>query len=211
MRPSPPAFQHPLFTRRTALQAGTIGLLGLGMNDVAALQAAGRQDARRAHKARSVIYIFLSGGLSQIDSFDPKPDAPDDIRGEFGSIATRTPGLRICEHLPLLARRSQLWSLVRSLTHPSNGHSEGHMMMLSGRTPLPAGFNSSAPRPSDWPSIAAVAGAMTRPRNNLPPAAVLPERLIHNSRRVLPGQFAGIMGAKHDPWFIESSPFDPLA
>jgi uncharacterized protein (DUF1501 family) len=207
----PLAFQHPLFTRRTAVQAGAIGLLGLGMNHVAALQAAGSKDSRRASKARNVIYIFLSGGLSQIDSFDPKPDAPADIRGEFATIATRTPGVRICEHLPRLAQRSQLWSLVRSLTHPSNDHSAGHMIMLSGRSSLPSGFNPSAPQPNNWPSIAAIAGAMTRSRNNLPPAAVLPERLIHNTRRVIPGQFAGIMGPKHDPWFIESSPFDPLA
>src|SRR5690348_6727340 len=156
MRPSLTGFQHPLFTRRSALQAGAIGILGLGMNHVAALQAAGgRKDARNARNAHSVIYIFLSGGLSQIDSFDPKPDAPADIRGEFGTIATRTPGVRICEHLPRLAQRSHLWSLVRSLTHPTNDHSAGHMIMLSGRTPLPAGFNPSAPRPNDWPSIAA--------------------------------------------------------
>jgi len=168
-------------------------------------------DRVRAHKARSVIYIFLSGGLSQIDSFDPKPDAPADIRGEFGTIPLRTTGLRICEHLPSLAQRSHLWSIVRSLTHRTNDHSAGHLMMLSGRSELPPGFNASLPRPSDWPCIAAVAGAMTPPRNNLPPAAVLPERLVHNSGRVIPGQFAGIMGPKRDPWFIEASPFDPLA
>ncbi|HEY7312664.1 MAG TPA: DUF1501 domain-containing protein [Gemmataceae bacterium] len=212
MRPSAAAFVHPLIARRTALQAGAVGLLGLGTNHLAALRAtAASDDPVRTHKARCVIYIFLSGGLSQIDSFDPKPDAPADIRGEFGAIATRTPGLRICEHLPQLARRSHLWSIVRSLTHPSNDHSAGHMIMLSGRSPLPSGFNASAPRPSDWPSIAAVAGGMTRPRNNLPPAAVLPERLIHNSGRVIPGQFAGIMGSQRDPWFIEASPFDGLA
>src|SRR5262249_25667451 len=157
--------------------------------------------------ARAAIYIFLSGGLSQLDSFDLKPDAPAEIRGEFRPIATHTPGVRICEHLPRLAQRSHLWSLVRSLTHPSNGHSAGHMMMPSGRTPLPPGFSDSAPRPTDWPSIAAVAGAVTRPRNNLPPAAVLPERLIHYSGRVIPGQFAGAMGRGRDPWFIEASPY----
>src|SRR5690348_5529661 len=129
---------------------------------------AGPDDSVRHPKARCVIYIFLSGGLSQIDSFDPKPDAPADIRGEFRPIATRTPGLRICEHLPRLAERSPWWSIVRSLTHPSNDHSAGHMIMLSGRSPLPEGFNPNTPRPGDWPSIAAVAGALTRPRNNLP-------------------------------------------
>jgi hypothetical protein len=212
MRPSIQTFQHPLCTRRTALQAGAVGLLGLGMNHVAALRSvAASTDSARNVKARRVIYIFLSGGLSQIDSFDPKPDAPADIRGEFGTIATRTTGLRICEHLPRLAQRSHLWSLIRSLSHASNDHSAGHMIMLSGRSPLPQGFNPSTPRPNDWPSIAAIAGAMTAPRNNLPPAAVLPERLIHTSGRVIPGQFAGIMGAQRDPWFIEASPFDSRA
>ena len=212
MRPSGPLLQHPLCTRRTALQAGAVGLLGLAANHVAVLRStAGTDDRVRADKARNVIYIFLSGGLSQIDSFDPKPDAPADIRGDFATIATRTTGLRMCEHLPRLAQRSRLWSIVRSLTHPTNDHSAGHLMMLSGRSVLPAGFNASTPRPSDWPSIAAVAGTMTRPRNNLPPAAVLPERLVHNSGRVIPGQFAGIMGPRRDPWFIEASPFDPLA
>jgi hypothetical protein len=212
MRPPVQIFQHPRFTRRTALQAGAVSILGLGMNHLASLRAeAGPDDSVRGHKARAVIYIFLSGGLSQIDSFDLKPDAPADIRGEFRPTATRSPGLRVCEHLPRLARRSHLWSLVRSLTHPSNDHSAGHMIMLSGRSPLPPGFDPGAPRPGDWPCIAAVAGAMTRPRNNLPPTAILPERLIHTTGRVIPGQFAGEMGRQRDPWFIEASPFDPLA
>jgi hypothetical protein len=210
-RPSSPTSQHPVLTRRSALQAGSIGLLGLGINHVAALRALAAGGKGKSPRARTCIYIFLSGGLSQLDSFDLKPDAPDAIRGEFRPIATHTTGLRICEHLPLLAQRSHLWSLVRSLTHPTNDHSAGHMIMLTGRSQLPPGFNAAAPRPSDWPSIAAVAGAATRPRNNLPPAAVLPEKLIHNSGRVIPGPFAGLMGRHRDPWFIETSPYDPTA
>jgi hypothetical protein len=201
-------FQHPVCTRRTALQAGAIGLLGLGANHLTALRALA---GARPPTAQAAIYIFLSGGLAQHDSFDLKPEAPDDIRGEFRPIATRTPGIRICEHLPLLARRSHLWALVRSLTHRSNDHSAGHLIMLTGRSDLPPGFNPSQPRPTDWPSIAAVAGAATSPRNNLPPAVVLPEKLVHNTGRVIPGQFAGLMGSRHDPWFIEASPFDPIA
>jgi hypothetical protein len=64
------------------------------------------------------------------------------------------------------------------------------------------------PRPGDWPSIAAIAGAATQPRNNLPPTAILPDKLVHNSGRVIPGPFAGMMGARRDPWLIEASPFD---
>jgi hypothetical protein len=196
---------HPAISRRTAIQAGSVGLLGLGINHLAALRA----EATQRPTARSVIYIFLSGGLAQHESFDMKPDAPDGIRGEFKPIATQTPGVQICEHLPMLAARSRHWALVRSLTHPSNEHSEAHMVMLSGRTQRPRGFNASAPQPSDWPSIAAIAGRVTEPRNNLPPAVALPERLIHRTGRVIPGQFAGMMGSHYDPWFIEASPFNP--
>ncbi len=202
--------QHPVFTRRTMLQAGGIGLLGLGMHHLESLRAdSGVKTQNRT--PRAVIYIFLSGGLAQHESFDLKPDAPDTIRGEFKPIATRTPGIQICEHLPKLAARSERWALVRSLTHPSNDHSAGHHIMLTGRSKLPPGFNPSKPQPTDWPSLAAVAGAATRPRNNLPPAAVLPDRLVHNTGRVIPGAFAGEMGPSHDPWFLEASPFDPRA
>lgn len=201
-----PRFDHPGCSRRTALQAGAVGLLGLGMNHLEALRAAAPAGASAA--PRSVIYIFLSGGLAQQDSFDMKPLAPENIRGEFKPIDTATPGLRICEHLPLLAQRSDKWSLVRSLTHPYNEHSQGHMVMLSGRTKMPPTFRANKPMPEDWPSIAAVAGDYCPPRNNLPPAVVLPERLIHRTGRVIPGQFAGVMGSRRDPWFIEASPFN---
>lgn len=205
--------QHPRLTRRFALQAGAIGLLGLGTNHLTALREAAADSAPAAPppgKARAAIYIFLSGGLGQHDSFDMKPEAPDNIRGEFRPIETRTPGIQICEHLPLLAQRSHLWALCRSLTHHSNDHSAGHHIMLTGQSLLPPGFNPSMPMPTDWPSIASVAGGVTRPRNNLPPAVVLPEKLIHYSRRIIPGQFAGIMGTRRDPWFIESSPYNSL-
>jgi hypothetical protein len=190
------------------LQAGAVGLLGLGTNHVAGLRALAANAP--PPRARAVIYVFLSGGLAQQDSFDLKPEAPAEYRGEFRPIATRTPGVQICEHLPRLAARSPLWALCRSLTHRSNDHSAGHHIMLTGRSDLPSGFNPSAPRPGDWPSIAAVAGAVTLPRNNLPPAAVLPERLVHNTGRSIPGQFSGLMGPTRNPWFIEASPFDPL-
>jgi hypothetical protein len=199
--------RHPNFSRRTMLQAGSIGLLGLGMNHLAGLRSADAAAEQPAGKARSCIYIFLSGGLAQHDSFDMKPEAADNVRGEFKPIATKTPGIQICEHLPMLAARSNLWALVRSLTHPSNDHSLGHHIMLTGRSPAPVGFSPNGPKRTDFPSIAAIAGAATPIRNNLPPAVVLPERLVHYSGRVIPGQFAGQMGSHRDPWFIEASPY----
>lgn len=202
---SEPVRTHPV-TRRHAIQAGAIGLLGLGHGHLERLYAeTGDASLRR----RNVIYIFLSGGLAQHDSFDMKPHAPPEIRGEFQPISTKTPGLQVCEHLPKLAARSHKWALVRSLTHPYNEHSQGHMVMLSGRTGLPVGFSPSAPKPTDHPSMAAVAGAVAAPpRNNLPPAIVLPEKLIHRTGRTLPGQFAGAMGPRRDPYFLECCRFN---
>lgn len=199
---------HPRFSRRTALQAGAIGLLGLGMNHVHALRAAAPAGTAGG-RARSCIYIFLSGGLSQHESFDLKPDAPEGIRGEFRPRATSTPGIQICEHLPGLASRSQHWAIVRSLTHPTNGHTLGHFYMLTGRTNHPAGFRDEREtRPTHWPALASVVGAAVPPRrNNLPPAIVLPERLVHWSGGTIPGAYGGMMGRSHDPLFIEASPY----
>jgi hypothetical protein len=192
------------------LQAGAIGLLGLGVNHLTALRSRG-ESTQQTTRAKACIYVFLSGGLAQHESFDLKPDAPEDVRGEFHPISTATPGLQICEHLPMLAARSNLWAVCRSLTHPSNDHSAGHHIMLTGRTTMPAGFNPNQPSPTDWPSIAAIAGYATNPRNNLPPALALPEKLVHYSGRVIPGQFAGQMGTQHDPWFLEASPYHSTA
>ncbi len=198
---------HPV-SRREVIQAGTVGLLGLGMNHLSALQA--MTAATQPPRAKSVIYIFLSGGLAQHESFDMKPDAPMEIRGEFKPIHTRTPGLHICEHLPNLARISEKWSLVRSLTHGSSDHSLGHHIMLTGRTDAPLGFDPSKPKKSDHPSMAALATALLPKRkDNLPPAIVLPEKLVHREGRTLAGQFAGTLGAQHDPWFLEMSPYHP--
>ena len=201
--------QHPFgISRRAAVQAGAVGLLGLGTNHLNALRAAPIQgETQPGGRAKTCIYIFLSGGLAQHESFDMKPRATDTIRGEFNPIDTATPGIQICEHLPMLAQRSEMWALCRSLTHGWNEHSQGHHIMLTGRADMPRGFSGSKPQASDHPSIAAIAGDVTRPRNNLPPAVVLPEKLVHNSGRVIPGQFAGQMGEQRDPWFIEASPF----
>lgn len=204
---------HPRVSRRTAVQAGAIGLLGLGMNHLQALRGCAATRDSAPATAKSCIYIFLSGGLAQHESFDLKPDAPEEVRGEFRPIATRTPGIDICEHLPGLAQRSELWAVVRSLTHPTNEHTLGHYFMLTGRSiPSPGFRGDRQPRPSDWPSIASIVGDAIPARNhNLPPAIVLPERLVHWSGGVIPGAYGGLMGAKRDPFFIEASPYgDPM-
>src|ERR1700709_2071642 len=154
-------------SRRMAIQAGALGLLGLGINPLSIPRAVGASASVPATaKAKSVIYIFLSGGLPQHESFDMKPSAAEEFRGEFKPIRTQTPGLHICEHLPELAKRSNKWAVVRSLTHGHNEHSQGHHIMLTGRSDIPIGFDPNKPKSTDWPSIASLATAMLPARNN---------------------------------------------
>lgn len=201
--------QHPFVSRRTAVQAGALGLFGLGMNHLPPLRAATPRATSAGATAKSCIYIFLSGGLSQHDSFDLKPDAPDTVRGEFDPIATKTPGVQICEHLPGLAARSHQWGVVRSITHPTNDHTAGHYYMLTGRSiPSPGFRGDRVARPNDWPSISSIVGDAVPARSRtLPPSIVLPERLVHWSGGVIPGAYGGLMGSNRDPFFIEASPY----
>jgi hypothetical protein len=196
--------------RRVFLQAGTIGALGLSMTEVAELRGAApvrpvdeRHGQTETAIPKAVIFLFLTGGASQHDTFDMKPHGPAEFKGEFNPIATRTPGIHICEHLPMLAQRSQNWALVRSLSHSNNGHDAATYLMLTGRSQLPTNFRASRPQGTDLPSIAAIAGALTRRRGIWPGSAVLPEKIYHSNTGVYPGQFAGLLGSRHEPWFLE--------
>lgn len=184
------------FTRRQAVQAGAIGLLGLSLADVAHWRAAAAEAGQAPAKPKAVIYVFLTGGPSQHDTFDMKPDGPVEYRGEFRPIATKTPGVQICEHLPRLAERSDRWALVRSLTHTENDHERGTYVMLTGRSVVPPTVKRSLPQSTDDPSIAAVAGYATQRRGHLPPSAILPEKIYHSNSGVYPGQLAGMLGAR---------------
>ena len=202
-------WRHPRLSRRTMLQAGAIGLLGLGMNEVEQLRATAPAGVSAGGKAKACVYIFLSGGLAQHESFDLKPAAPAEVRGEFNPVATKTPGIQISEHLPRLAQRSEQWAIVRSLTHSTNDHTLAHYLMLTGRNIASPGFRGDRqPRGSDWPSIASIAGnALPQRNHNLPPAVVLPEKLVHWSGGTIPGAFGGLMGRNKDPFFVEASPY----
>lgn len=199
---------HPFLTRRTALRAGAVGLLGL--SELSAMRAMAASEKPRA---RSVIFVFLTGGLSHHDSFDLKPDAPDTVRGEFKPTATKTPGIQICEHLPLLAERSETWSLVRSIATGSDGHEVACHMLLTGRLDMPAGFSlQNVPNPNEWPSMPALVNYAQegRGRNNLPPAVVLPEPSINEAGKVRPGQYAGRLGPRWEAWHLRMATQCPL-
>jgi hypothetical protein len=174
------------------------------------MQVKAAQVAGSCPRAKSVLFVFLSGGLSQLDSFDMKPNAPVETRGEFSPIATRVPGIQVCEHLPRIGQHMEKLALVRSLTHWSNEHNEAQTLMLTGRSVLPPGYDPKKPQPTDWPSIAATIGRMMPARRDgLPSAMVTPQRLVNMNQGgvVTPGQFGGLMGSRYDPWFVEASPY----
>src|SRR5438105_1672155 len=110
-------------TRRQLLQAGGAGLFGVSVPRVLAAEEA---QPVRAPRAKSVLFVFLYGGPSQLETFDLKPDAPSTIRGPFRPIASRTSDLRICEHLPRLASRSNRFCVIRTLNHQQNDHNGTH-------------------------------------------------------------------------------------
>ena len=158
-------------------------------------------------KAKSVILVNLTGGLSHIDSLDMKPDAPAEIRGEFQSIATTVPGIRICEHLPQLAARMGRWALVRSLSHGENGHLPGTHRLLTG-APMPnqrgTDLDNVLSR-RDWPCYGAALNAMRPRRDGIPNGVTLPHALIEGPL-TWPGQHAGFLGPGHDPMLVTQDP-----
>src|ERR671935_40157 len=152
---------HPHIGRRELLQAGAVSLLGVGLADLLRLEA--HAVPTRSARAKAVVFIFQSGGPSQHETFDPKPDAPDGIRGEYGTTPTRLPGVRFCEYLPRLAARADRFAVVRTMHHTEgrqfrNEHLSCHYLLHTGTTELPVGDTNASitlPRPGrfEWPSI----------------------------------------------------------
>ncbi len=190
-------------TRRNLLQAGGAGLLGLTVPELLAAEAAG---SRRVPQARSVIFLMLFGGPSQLETFDLKPDAPEQIRGPFRPIGCRTPGLLIGEHLPHTADVSDKFCVIRTMTHSFNDHSGGGHYLQTGRrwhVPIGGGFS---PTPRDWPSLGSIVEYVDQQQfgseRPLPSYMVLPNSLGHlqeAGQYPRPGEHAGWLGARYNP------------
>lgn len=190
-------------TRRHLLQAAGAGLLGLSLPKV--MQAEGELAFPRG-RAKSVIFMMLFGGPSQLETFDMKPDAPDTIRGPFRPIACRTPGLRICEHLPRLANGSDKFCVIRTMSHSYNDHSgAGHYLQTGKRWHIPIGGGFSA-TPRDWPSMGSVVECLSQRHGlsrDLPSYAVVPNRLgklEDAGQYIRPGEYAGWLGRAYNPF-----------
>jgi hypothetical protein len=191
------------------LRAGAIGLGGLTLPELLRLEqtaaACPTTAASKKGKARSVILLFLSGGPSQLDMWDLKPEAPEEIRGTFRPIATNLPGMQISEHLPRTARLAHQYAIVRSVSHSNSNHPAAAYWMMVG-SPI----GRSAPQVvtmsrEDRPHPGSALAKLLPAKHSLPPFVMVPEAIspVGPER---PGQYAGFLGAAYDPYRVNSDP-----
>jgi hypothetical protein len=195
-------------TRREFLQVGYSGLLGVGLSSALSGRTLAANSARgnsaKLGDPKSILIVFLTGAASHHDTFDMKPEAPAEVRGEFQPIATPVPGLHICEHLPQIAARADKYAVVRTFSHGDNNHLMSTHYVLTGEL-QPGGFFDKVASRDDYPSYAAGC-AYLRPRNDGIPSGVnLPTYLMQGAL-TWPGQHAGFLGPKYDPWQITGDP-----
>jgi hypothetical protein len=161
-------------------------------------------------KAKSCIVVFLFGAPAHQDTFDMKPDSPSEVRGEFRPIATTVPGTQVCEHLPRLARMTDRYAIVRSMTHPDNTHTVAMHYMLTGVRHVAPNTN---PRnhPSDFPTFGAVMNYLRKADGPLPRGVGLnaPANQVSAGNFIFPGFFAGFLGSAYDPLFVSQDPSSP--
>ena len=183
--------------RRSFLQAGATGLLGLSLPGMMQLEALGAIDNGQA-RIKNCITLFLVGSPGHLDTWDMKPEAPDDVRGKFKPIDTNVPGIQICEHFPLMARMMDKVALVRSLHHKTGAsHENGQRWMMSGHD-----FNANNPQPYMGSVISRVFG----PKGNLPASIILPDKIGNTGTSTPHGQQAAFLGSAHEPFFLGGDP-----
>jgi len=184
-------------TRRDALRLGTASIFGsaIGLSD---LVRAGENPLNR--NDLSLIYVFLHGGQSHLDTFDLKPDAPAEFRGDFKPIKTKIPGLLMSEHLPKMAAQLDKYSIIRSFRHHNSDHGPADHYMLTGYFPA-AGFNSNLSPNNQRPTAGSIVSKSLGSRGSVPAYVALPK--MH------PSGGPSYLGASHAPFVIEADPSSP--
>ena len=160
--------------------------------------------SRPAGSLRSCILIFYYGGPSHLDTWDMKPQAPREVRGEFQSIATNVPGMRVSEHLPHSSRVVDRLAIVRSMHHPMTNHNAAAFATLCGRHPAKGDLELLGNNANDPPCLGSVLSHELPARPGLPTFVALPH-VMYNVVQ-LPGQVAGFLGSMHDPFQVTTRP-----
>lgn len=194
------AFREALrIDRRGLLKVGMLGSMGLTLTDLLRLESQAKAAGRSVQSDTSVIILWMRGGPSQIDTWDPKPDAPAEFRGEFGTISTNVAGVQLSEHMPRMASIMDKWSIIRSMhNRPEDGdgsHSSGDQLCFTGYAPGPN------PDVNVFPSCGSVVKKQVQHLDTRLPAYVMIPRNI-------PGTSAGFLGAAQQPFETQSDPED---
>jgi uncharacterized protein (DUF1501 family) len=193
-------------TRRGLLRAGALGGLSLFWSDW--LRAAAAAPARPRATAKSVIMIFNCGGPSHLELWDPKPDAPDTVRGPFKPIETNVPGIRICELLPRMARLADRYAILRSVHHEHSSHNAAMYWSIVGR-PYPIDSTLINPTRTDLPSLGTLVGWLAQRdgyAGAVPPYVITPAPHCDSTVYLTPGQYGGCLGARYDPFVLDADP-----
>ena len=194
------------FHRRELLQAGASSFFGIGLSGLLSLQACATTASRRTPQVKSVVLVFLTGGGSHIDMFDPKPDSAE-TKGEFSPIATRTPGLHFGELMVGMAERSDQLAVVRSMSHGDNRHLSGTHDILTGVEQIFRGDSNQDKSLSrvDRPCYGGALSYLRPSPGGLPSQVTIPNPL-NEGTLIWPAQHAGFLGPKYDPFQVTGDP-----
>src|SRR5947207_5145351 len=189
--------------RRQFLAAGAVALGNL-------LRLRAEAPAREPARAESCILIFLNGGMSHLDTFDPKPGQPPEVRGEFAAVRTSAPGLLMTEQLPRLARQAHRLTVVRSIGFEGRlgNHSPACYHVLTGVEPQGEDAVLAPPRPTDQPTMGSAAARLRLTPGSVPAFVMVPDVLIENAH-LTPGQFAGRLGGRYEAFRLQGDPNAP--
>jgi Protein of unknown function (DUF1501) len=195
-------------TRRDWLHVGGLGLVGLSLPGLARAGAADRGGT--FGRARACIVLFLMGGPPQHETWDPKPDAPPEIRGDLRPIPSSVPGCPVGELMPRTARLAHRVCALRAVSTHDNAHSSSGYWMLTGTPHQPMNSENARPgAPNDWPCLGAVVKHLRQQPAGLPAAVTLPEHIWNTGMIPWPGQNAGFLGRRADPWLLLCDPSQP--
>ncbi|MDB5331783.1 MAG: hypothetical protein JWP03_2934 [Phycisphaerales bacterium] len=207
-------------SRRELMRVGGAGLLGLSLSQLLTAEARG-QDAPAGKKrdgfggAKNFIFVFLQGGPSHLDIWDPKPDAPDNIRGDFKVLPTKIPGVNVTEVMPNLAKVLDKTTLIRSVSYTPAGlfnHTAAIYQMMTGYTPdkvSPSG-QLEPPNRADYPHMGSQLARLMPPKEPMLPFVMLP-RPLQESNVIGKGGTAGFLGAAYDPYYMFQDPNDKVS
>lgn len=193
-------------SRRELLRAGSLATLAASCGLADPLSAAHVVSGHPA-RAKRCIVLFLLGGPPQHSTWDPKPLAPSEIRGELGPIPTVVPGMEICELLPETAQVANHLAILRAVASGDNAHSSSGYQMMTGVPHVPMQVENANPgAPNNWPTMGSVIQHLHSGPRLLPPAVRLPHHIFNTDQSVWPGQDSGFLGPSSDPWLFNCQP-----